>query len=99
MGHIGEFILLFVLANLPFVSDRLFLLFRISKGKGVLLRGVELVVYYFLVGALFGAREVVENGSRYPQRWEFFAITLCLFAVFAYPGFVYRHLWSRDLKA
>lgn len=99
MGHIGEFILLFVLANLPFLSDRLFLLFRMAKGKTVLLRGMELVLYYFLAGALLGGREIAENGSRYPQGWEFFAITLCLFAVFAYPGFVYRHLRLHDLKA
>lgn len=99
MRHIGELILLFALANLPFFSERLFFLFRVSREKTVLLRVLELIVYYFLAGAVLGAREVSENGSRYSQNWEFFAITLCLFAVFAYPGFVYRHLWSRDLKS
>lgn len=99
MKHIGEFILLFALANLPFVSERLFFLFRVVKEKTVLLMGLELLVYYFLAGVLLGAREISENGSRYSQGWEFFAITLCLFVVFAYPGFVYRHLWPRDLRS
>ncbi|WP_374481681.1 DUF2818 family protein [Zoogloea sp.] len=99
MGHFGEFVFLFALANLPFLTGRLFCVFRVSSGKTVLLRILELGVYYFLSGALLIAREASENGSRYSQNWEFFAITVCMFVVFAYPGFVYRHLWSRELKS
>lgn len=99
MRHFGEFVLLFALANLPFFSERLFFVVSLAKKKTILLRMLELVAYYFLAGTLLGAREAAENGSRYVQHWEFFAITMCLFAVFAYPGFVYRHLWSRELKS
>ncbi|MBS0369593.1 MAG: DUF2818 family protein [Proteobacteria bacterium] len=99
MKHFGEFVLLFALANLPFFSERLFFVIRLAKKKAVFLRMLELVAYYFVAGVFLGAREVAENGSRYAQNWEFFAITMCLFAVFAYPGFVYRHLWSRELNS
>jgi len=28
------------------------------------------------------------------QDWEFYAVTSCLFIVFAFPGFVYKVLWK-----
>jgi hypothetical protein len=31
------------------------------------------------------------NGEIYAQDWEFYAVTLCLFLVFALPGFIYRN--------
>ena len=34
-------------------------------------------------------------GQVHPQRWEFYAVTVCLFLVFAYPGFVYRFFWRK----
>ena len=34
-------------------------------------------------------------GNRFSQTWEFYAITLSLFLVLAYPGFVYRYLFKR----
>jgi len=34
-------------------------------------------------------------GNVFPQNWEFFAITLTLFAVLAFPGFVFRYLLKR----
>jgi hypothetical protein len=32
------------------------------------------------------------SGTVAPQTWEFYAITACLFAVLAFPGFVVRYL-------
>jgi hypothetical protein len=32
---------------------------------------------------------------RHSQNWEFYAVTACLFLVFAFPGFTYRYLWRR----
>ena len=57
-------------------------------------RLAELVGWYFIVGGLGLA---LENrvGQIAPQRWEFYAITGCLFLVAAYPGFVYRYLRKR----
>ena len=49
---------------------------------------------YFSVGLLALWLEA-RQGALYPQSWEFYAITFCLFVVLGYPGFVYRHLWSK----
>jgi hypothetical protein len=85
-----------VLANLPFLSERVFLVWRTRSGtKPALWRIAELVVYYFLTGALAWWMES-RLGPVYRQRWEFYAITVCMFIVFAYPGFVFRYLWRRS---
>lgn len=59
--------------------------------KSVLERLLELAVFYALVGVLGFALES-NLGNRFVQRWEFYAITLCLFLVLGYPGFVWRYL-------
>lgn len=87
--------LAFVVANLPFVLERrLFVLPPREKGKSLVWRVLELVLMYFTVGGI--ARLAEKNlGPVHPQHWEFYAATVCLFLVFAYPGFVYRFLWRR----
>jgi hypothetical protein len=82
-----------VAANLPFLTERLFFVVPVAR-KGVWLRLLELVVYYFLTG---GAAWLMESrlGPVHTQRWEFYAVTVCLFLVFAYPGFLLRYLWRR----
>ncbi|MFC3554176.1 DUF2818 family protein [Alcaligenes endophyticus] len=59
--------------------------------KNLFIRLLEVLVFYCLVGALGFAFES-HIGNRFPQNWEFYVITLCLFLVMAYPGFVYRYL-------
>lgn len=84
-----------VLANLPFLSERLFLVGSFRAGeKPVRWRLLELAAYYALTAAVAYWMES-RLGPVYSQRWEFFAVTVCLFLVFAYPGYVYRHLWRR----
>lgn len=82
-------------ANLPFFNERL--LAAISFGNGVKplwLRLIELAVLYALV---LGVAHMLEAraGNVFPQRWEFYAITACLFLVLAFPGFVFRYLRKR----
>lgn len=82
-------------ANLPFVVERI--LFVVRPGGAVKAFGwrlLELIVMYFAVGLLARTIEA-QSGPVYAQRWEFYAITACLFIVLAYPGFVYRYLWRR----
>ncbi|HEX7647582.1 MAG TPA: DUF2818 family protein [Noviherbaspirillum sp.] len=84
-----------VAANLPFVNERVFALIPLSAPvKPVPLRLLELVVLYAVVG---GSGFLLEAriGNVFPQHWEFFAITACLFIVLAFPGFVYRYLRKR----
>lgn len=84
-----------VLANLPFLSERVFLLFATRSGeKSLALRLLELVVYFALTGAVAWWMES-RTGPVYAQRWEFWAVTGCLFLVLAYPGYVFRYLWRR----
>ncbi len=78
-------------ANLPFVSQRLFALVKLHRGKNLAIRFAELVVMYFLVGT---AALLLEKrlGQIAPQGWEFYAITGTLFITLAFPGFVWRYL-------
>lgn len=55
---------------------------------------LEVLVLYVLVGAMgFGFE--ANMGNLFPKQWEFFAITLSLFLVLGYPGFVFRYLMRR----
>lgn len=84
-----------VAANLPFVTERILFVPRSRHGgKALGWRALELVVMYFVVGALARALEA-HQGPIYHQAWEFYVVTICLFLVFAYPGFVWRYLWRR----
>jgi hypothetical protein len=81
-------------ANLPFINQRLFGLIRFKKTAGkksFWIRLLELIVCYFLLGAL-GIWFESSIGNVFPQGWEFYAISGCLFIVFAFPGFVYQYL-------
>jgi hypothetical protein len=89
-------ILLAVLAaNLPFLNERLFAFIPLgTKPKSFWVRLSELVALYALVGAIAYFLES-RIGNAFSQRWEFYAVTGCLFIVFAYPGFVFRYLRRR----
>ncbi|MGB6105750.1 MAG: DUF2818 family protein [Pusillimonas sp.] len=65
--------------------------------KSFLSRMLEVLLFYGLVGVLGFAFEV-NMGNRFGQTWEFYAVTLSLFLVLGYPGFVYRYL-MRHRKA
>lgn len=82
-----------ILATLPFLSERLFALIALQRfpKKPFWLRLIELLAYYFLIGMLGFALES-KLGNRFPQTWEFYAVTFCMFIVFAFPGFIYRYL-------
>ena len=87
-------LLAFVAANLPFLLERRFFVTLRDGVKPFWLRLIEHLLLFFTIGALALWLEG-RLGQVYPQRWEFYAITYCLFLVFAYPGFVYRYLWKR----
>ncbi|WP_439652087.1 DUF2818 family protein [Paracandidimonas lactea] len=66
--------------------------------KSFFARLVEALVFYGLVGVLGFALEG-NLGNRFAQTWEFYAITLSLFLVLGYPGFVFRYLLRRHKRA
>jgi hypothetical protein len=89
------------LANLPFFSENVFgfIPLKPTRPDGVRTkhpgwRLLELIVLYFVVGAVAYALES-RIGNVFAQTWEFYAITGCLFIVLAFPGFVMRYLRKR----
>jgi hypothetical protein len=61
--------------------------------KPIWVRLAELMVYYILTLLVSIAFEQRFSGDIYPQGWEFFTSTFCLFLVLAVPGVVYRYQW------
>jgi hypothetical protein len=90
-------LLAFIAANVPFLNNRVFAVWQpksLSLPKAFWLRVFELLVLYCVVGAVGIAFERL-IGNVFTQRWEFYAITLSLFVVMAFPGFVFRYLLRR----
>jgi hypothetical protein len=92
------------LANLPFLNESVFGFIPVkptqpggAHRKSFLVRLLELIVLYFVVGALAYALES-RIGNAFDQSWEFYAITGCLFVVLGFPGFVLRYLRKRRLE-
>ena len=83
--------LVFFLANLPWLSQRCFLILQCDSKK-VWMRFTEWLVLYFLAGGLALLVEQRATGSIHAQDWEFYAVTFSLFVVFAFPGFIYRNV-------
>jgi hypothetical protein len=88
-------------ANLPFVNDKLLALVALkpaadgeARRKPLAVRLLEMVIMYFIVGAVAFALEA-RIGNAFTHTWEFYAITGCLFIVLAFPGFVVRYLRKR----
>ncbi|WP_250513666.1 DUF2818 family protein [Caballeronia sp. INDeC2] len=105
MSAAGWFIVLLALvfANVPFLNQRLFAVVpvrlaaptgRKAAKKSAWIRIGELIVLYFVVGAL-GFLLEARAGNRFDQEWQFYAVTFSLFIVLAFPGFTYQYLVKR----
>ena len=81
-------------ANVPFMSDRMFLVVPLKAVKTWWQRAAEILLLYFVVGGLSLALEQ-RLGQIYPQHWQFYAVSLAMFVVLAFPGFVMRYLVRR----
>lgn len=87
-----------VAANLPWLNERvLFVLTPRGNGKPAGIRFLEWGILYALVVAIGLGLERLVTGTIHAQGWQFYAITLSMFAVFAMPGFIYRHDLRRHL--
>lgn len=90
-------VVMMVGANLPFLTERVFGLFSWRRGaeaKPFWLRLAEALVLYALA-LIVGFALEARMGNRFEQAWEFYAITLAVFLVCGYPGFVWRYLLRR----
>ncbi|PWF48318.1 DUF2818 family protein [Massilia glaciei] len=90
-----------VLANLPYVNESLFGFIPLkpaqpggAPNKHGWVRIGELAVLYFVVGALAWLLES-RIGNVFKQTKEFYMITVPLFVVLGFPGFVMRYLRKR----
>ncbi len=80
------------LANLPFLNESLFGFIPLpSPRKHGWVRVFELIVLYFVTGAIAYVLEA-RIGNVYPKVREFYMLTVPLFVVLAFPGFVMRYL-------
>lgn len=84
-------LLAFILANLPFLSQRLLLLLPVRR-KHFGHQLFEWLLAYALVGAVAYVLES-RAGPVHPQGLTFYVVTLIMFAVFAFPAFVWRYFW------
>lgn len=87
-----------VAANLPWISERFLVFWTPVAGKKEWMRLLEWLILYGLVALIAVGVERKAFGSVHSQSWEFFVVTICLFIIFAVPGFVYRHVLSRLLQ-
>lgn len=93
-------VIVFTVANLPFVFDRILFVRKPAEGerKGLGWRFLELALLYFLVGGLAALIEARSHGSVHAQGWAFYATTFCLFVVSAFPGFAHAYLWRASVR-
>lgn len=87
------------LANVPFVFSRRVLLVPRKRPKTLALRIAELAVGYVLLMLLANWLEARRFGSAFDQGWAFYVVTVSLFLVAAFPGFVARYLWHPPRRA
>ena len=93
MSSLSLILLITVIANLPWISERLFLVIPMANGKSSWLRLFELVVFYFISLTIAVMTERNMDGGIHPQNWEFYVTTFSGFLVLAVPGVVYRYQW------
>lgn len=84
-----------VSANFPFLTESLLGVWRLKQAdKPFYIRLLELILLYFVV---LGIARLLESnaGNAFSQGWQFYAVTVCLFLVLAFPGFIFRYLRRR----
>lgn len=85
-------LLAFIFANAPFLTPRLLGIFPLDKKHF----GHHLLELFVGFGITAGLAYLLESraGSVHAQDWEFYAVTVCLYLVFAFPAFVWRYFWN-----
>lgn len=84
-----------IFANFPFLTESLFGVVRLKQGsKPAFARIFELLLLYMI---LLGIARGIESsmGNAFAQGWQFYAVTVCLYLVLGFPGFVHRYLRRR----
>ncbi len=96
MSSTALILMFIIIANLPWLTERSFLVGPRQTHKPVVLRLLEWLILYFISLGIALVLEYRFSGEPYPQAWqawEFYVITFCLFLVLAVPGVIYRYQW------
>ncbi len=87
-----------VLANIPFIlSNRLFIFLKVPE-KSIWINLAEWFLYFIVTGFFAYMLENKSMGHVAPQEWEFYTVTLFMFMIFAFPGFIYRYNLKQFMK-
>lgn len=98
MSSTALILIFLVIANLPWITERVFLVYPLQRSKPVIVRLIELIVFYFASLLIAIAAEIQFSGDVFPQTWEFFVTTFCMYLVLAVPGVIYRYQWLAITK-
>ena len=80
-----------VLANIPWIlGQRLFIFIKVAE-KSFWVNLIEWSTYFMLMAIISYQLEQKVMGHVKTQEWEFYAINLFMFAIFSFPGFIYRY--------
>ena len=80
----------FIAANLPWLSRKRLFFGSCEPVKTLPWYLGEWFALYILMGLIGMGIERLVDGHNHGQGWEFYVIALCMFAVFAIPGFLWR---------
>ena len=83
-----------VIANLPWLSNKLFLVVEVGNKKSLAWVITELISLYLVWGLVLMFIENQVIGNIHNQDWEFYVVTFCLFIIFTFPGFIYKVIWK-----
>jgi hypothetical protein len=84
----GYLLLCLLLATLPWVTNRLFVLIKLAN-KSFVMRLLEWVVYAFIALMVGWGLEYQLTGTIQAQDWEFYVSTLFMFTIMSFPGLIY----------
>lgn len=84
-------ILMFIFANLPFMTQRGLGWIRLAK-KTIWHHLAELLLGWWIVAGLAYLLES-RAGTVHHQNWQFYVVVVCLYLVAAFPAFVWRYFW------
>lgn len=80
-----------ILANIPWVfANRLFLIIPVLN-KTIWINFAEWFLYFLITGLFAYLLENKAMGHVKSQDWEFYAVAIFMFAIFSFPGFIYRY--------
>ncbi len=95
----GYLLLCLLLANLPWLTQRLLLVKSLSETKSIGLIGLEWLLYALLALAAGWALEWQLTGTLKDQDWEFFVSVLFMFAIMSFPGLIWWQQRKSHVKA